>query len=237
MKKQGSDKSRLFDWLLIAVTFVGLVSTALIFHQQFIKLLPCLISLFVMVLQSRANRYGYLLGGLNSLVYAAGYYLLGLYSSMTYAVAFSFPMQVAIFIRWSRHPYKKSTIMRRTSVRVRVTAAAGFIAAWTVCYFILRHFGSSYILFDNTVTLLGIASTFLAFFAYIESNYVSAVCVVVNLVMFVVISLKTPENITYVVYSAYSLIRVLQGLVNWQKIYFEQQAGAVGGNPDAISTI
>ena len=171
-------------------------------------------------------RHGYLLGGLNSIIYAVGYFMLGLYSSMTFAVVFSFPMQILTFIRWSRHPYKKSTVMRRVSGRARVISAAAFIAAWAVCYFILRHFGSSYILFDNTVTLLGTAVTFLALFAFIEANYISAVCAVINLIMFMVISFKTPENITYVIYSVYALIRVIQGLMNWRKIYAEQQAEA-----------
>ena len=107
MKRFFTHQKEVINYIFMAVTFAGLVLTAVIFRQKFIKLLPCLISLFVMLLQSRANRYGYLLGGLNSLVYSVGYYMLGLYSSMTFAVVFSFPMQTATFIKWSRRPYKK----------------------------------------------------------------------------------------------------------------------------------
>jgi nicotinamide riboside transporter PnuC len=224
MNNNSTRKKEVVNYIFMAVTFAGLVLTAVIFRQRFIKLLPCLISLSVMLLQSRANRYGFLLGGLNSLLYAVGYYMLGLYSSMAYAVVFSFPMQTATFIRWSRRPYKKSTVMRRAGAKARATAAAVFIVLWTVCYFVLRYFGSSYILFDNTVTLLGTAVTFLTLFAFLEANYISALCAAVNLVMFIVKSFKEPENITYVIYQVYALIRVIEALINWKRIYTEQQS-------------
>ena len=67
------------------------------------KLLPTLISPVVLVLTAHANRFGFLLGGFNSLLYAATFFMEGLFFSLFTAVVVSFPVQVFSFFHWSKN--------------------------------------------------------------------------------------------------------------------------------------
>ena len=51
--------------VLMACTAVGITVTGVVYHQQFWRMLPLYVSLFVMLLNTRVNRYGLLVGSLN----------------------------------------------------------------------------------------------------------------------------------------------------------------------------
>ena len=55
-------------------------------EQTFLKTLPTLITLVVQMLLVAANRYAFLLGGTNAVLYGVAYYSEGLYFSMISAV-------------------------------------------------------------------------------------------------------------------------------------------------------
>ena len=88
-------------WLaVLTVICAALITwTGIQFQQPFLRMLPLYISLCVGMLQSRASRYASLVGGLNSLVYTFVYISLGLYASALYAIAVSFPLQIATFLK------------------------------------------------------------------------------------------------------------------------------------------
>ena len=60
-------------FILMPITAVAITITGIIWKQSFIRILPLYISLTVMLLQSRANRYAPLIGGLNSILYIFTY--------------------------------------------------------------------------------------------------------------------------------------------------------------------
>ena len=89
MKKE-TIKKNLPSFLLIGCTAVLITVTGIKFNQSFFRILPLFISLFVANLQSRVNRYGSLLGSINSLIYAGVYVYYGLYASVLSALLVSF---------------------------------------------------------------------------------------------------------------------------------------------------
>ena len=88
-------KSRL---ILLGITAAALTVTAVIFKQSVIRTIPLFVSLFIILLQTKANRFAYLLGGGNSILYAVSYVTMGLYGSALYAFCISFPLQIITFI-------------------------------------------------------------------------------------------------------------------------------------------
>ena len=68
MKSVLLTKDNLPRLCLMAVTAILITVTGILFHQSFIRILPLYVSLVVGVLQSRANRYASLLGGMNSIL-------------------------------------------------------------------------------------------------------------------------------------------------------------------------
>ena len=156
LKEDSFIRKNLFILILLTVTGILITVTGILFRQAFLRILPLYISLFVMLLNSRVSRFGPLVGGINSLLYAVVYLHYGLYASAAYAVLVSCPFQIVTFIRWSKHPYENSTVFRRMTWKQRGLTALAFAAAWLIVCAVLQRLSSNYMLLDTTTSLLGV---------------------------------------------------------------------------------
>lgn len=211
--------------LPILITAAAITAAGLWFHQNFFRILPLYVSLFVMILSAQVNRYAFLLGGLNSILYAAAYFVYGLYGMAAYALLVSFPIQIVSFLRWKKHAYRSSVELKKLTGKQRVLAVAGFTGIWVLLYLILKQAGAAYVLLDNTVTLFGICISFLQMFAFLEYTYRMIPSGLVTLALSIRMLPEHPEQIAYLIYSIYSLICVTVQLVNARKLYRLQQGG------------
>lgn len=208
---------------LIAVTAILITVTGILFHQSPLRILPLYISLIIGTLQAGANRYASLLGGLNSILYAVVYWLLGLYASAGYALFFSFPIQIATFWRWSRNKYGSSTQFRRMSTKGRVLTLLGFLAAFGVLALVLHKAGSSHQLLDNLTSLLGILISILTMLAYIEYTWLMLPSGVISICLHIATMAEHPAQITYLIFSLYSLFCVTKQFFRVRGLYAEQR--------------
>lgn len=215
--------NKIFKLTLVALTFVSIVITGIIYNQQFIRLLPLFISLYVVLFQANANRYAYIVGALNALIYTYVYIKLDLYASAASAAFFSFPIQILTFLNWRKHAYKSSVIFRKMPNRTRLLTSALLVVVWLIIYAILKTTNASYAFLDNTVSLLGIVVSILIMLAYIEYLYLFMLSTFLTLVLNVQIALDDISHITYVIYSVYSLICAIIAFVNVLKLYKVQQ--------------
>ena len=210
-------------WILMAVTFLAITVTGIVFKQSWFRMIPLYVSLIIGMLQSKANRYSSLMGGINSLLYAVVYWSLSLYGSAAYALLVSCPIQLVTFIRWSKHAYKHSTEFRKMTSKQRMWVLLGMLAAFVVLYIILARAGSGYQILDNASTLMGILVSFLTMFAFIEYTWLMLPSGVVGICLDLSVSVNHPEQITYVIYACYSLICVTIGFFRVRQLYAEQQ--------------
>lgn len=213
--------------ILIFITAAAITVTGILFRQSVLRILPLYISLIIGALQSRANRYAPLLGGFNSILYMIVYLYLGLYASAGYALLFSCPIQLVTFVRWSKKKYGNSTQFRRMSTKQRILVSTAFLLSFITLFLVLRAAGSSHQLLDNLSTLLGILISFLTMFACIEYTYLMLPSGIVSIVLNLATMQEHPEQITYLIFSFYSMICVTQGFFRVRKLYKEQQANAV----------
>jgi len=102
--------------LIMLATAIGITVTGIIFKQDFWRMVPLFVSLFIAFMNTRVNRYAPLVGGLNSVLYALVYFSYGLYSSAAYAFFVSMTLQMVTFIRWNKKPLGNSTELRRLKV-------------------------------------------------------------------------------------------------------------------------
>ena len=222
--------------ILAAVVFVALLVSGILTGQLFIKMLPCFISLAVLFFSANANRFAYLLGGINSLIYCIGYYLEGLYGSVLQSVIAGFLFQILIFFRWKKHAVEKSTKLREFSWPVRiVTVAATLLASWGFSLLLNLVNGNNTVL-DSMVFIVGLVGTALIYFGYVDQWIFTAICGVVSLAIWCVRISDDIAAITYLIYSVYNLIKIAEGAYKWhrickiQRLQVEQPAGTP---PDA----
>ena len=209
--------------IVIFLTFIAIISSSIAVKQPFIRTLPLIISLFVMLFQADANRYGYIAGGLNSLLYAWIYLRLGLYATAANALFFSFPIQLLTFFNWNNHSYKHSTIFKKMSGRMRLLTISGFIVVWVAVFISLKLAGSQYAVLDNTLSLLSILVSILTMLAYIEYSYLWLVSTAINILLNIQVMSNEPSYLPYVIFSVYSMWCVIVAFINVHRLYKTQQ--------------
>ncbi len=222
--KTDTERSPWYMYALMALTAAGITAAAVIWKQSFLRILPLYISLLVGLLQTRASRYSVLIGGINSLLYAAVFFWYRVYGSAAQALLVSFPVQMVTFVLWSKRPYGESTVFRRLTGKQRAWVAAGFLALCAAVFAALSAAGSQYRALDTLVTLMGLLVPALTLFAFIEYAPLMIVNGVLILALYLQMLGDYPEQMTYVIFAIYSLICVTLGWFRVWKLYAQQQA-------------
>ena len=199
-------RNQILQCSLLVSTFSALLASGVIFSTPFIRLLPLFLSLFIVMLQAKANRYAYIFGGLNSILYAAIYVYAGIYASAASSFFFSFPIQIFTFWNWSKNPYKKSTKFRTMSTKARILSTLGFLVVWAGVLIALTLIGSSLALLDTSASLLGMTVSILTMLAYKEYAPLWLLSSMLSLVLNVMLTVKDITYFPYAVSATYNLI-------------------------------
>lgn len=219
------NKEKVFDIALVGTTAILIMVCSLTFRENVFVVIPLYVSLFVWFLQSKANKFAFLLGGLNSILYAAVDLFNGLYASAIYDVLVSCTLQIITFINWGRHSYgKNSTIFKRLSAKQIIFTVSAGAVVWSLLYLVLSFFGSGYMLFDNTRTLLGTTATILCALSFIEYTYLQQVNIIISIVMYAMMFKEEPIMITHFIFNIYAFICSARSFIKMKKLYAEQQS-------------
>ena len=206
------------DYIIVAVYTVTLTVLSILFKQMFIKVLPCYISLVVMLLQARANKYCFLLGALNSVIYAVGYYFEKVYGSLAEALVLSFPIQMITFFVWKRNEGKSQSKTRNLTLKQALITVASFIVVWVGMYFVFKAIGDSSPILDNSIFVLSLVIYVYTLFGIVESRLLLIVSCCISLTMWTIKTFYDIKSITYVLLSVYNLYMCIKGFVIWKKI-------------------
>ena len=221
-----SDKKKaiLFEYLPMAVTGIGILVCAIIFEQMFIKVLPLFFSLLIMLLNSRANRIGFLLGALNSCIYIIGYLMEGVYGTVASTV-FGIVIMLITYFRWKNNAYGNATVFRRFSTRGRLLLASVLCIAWAATSFALWMLNGTATVIDGLTMVLGFATNILSIVAYVEAPFLNIISCFSQLALWVQIVFINGNyaDITYLIYSIYCTYMVIRTFCCWLKLYKEQQ--------------
>ncbi len=210
--------------VLLGAAFVLITVSGILVRQNILFLMPLYISLVVATFNSRVSRYGSLLGGINSVFYAAVYLYYGLYANALYALTMSCPLQLITFFRWKKRPWGHSTVFRKMSAKQRVLTLTGFAAAWVLVHLALKALGSSYLFIDTFSTLIGLLTTLLTMLAYAEYTWIMLPNALVTTITYCAMTRDNPEQLPYVIYSLYGLLCTCIAFVRVRRLYAEQQA-------------
>lgn len=217
-------KKNIFIYILMGCTAVMITAAAIYNKQDFLQILPLYVSLIIGMLQSRVSRFASLLGSINSIFYAAVYFIFNIYGSAFSALFFSCPIQILTFIRWNKHKRGGSTELRQMTAKQRIFLLLGFAAALVATWFVLPLLGSEYVFLDSATTLLGIVIYFMTMFAYVEYTTLMLINGVIGIALYIQMLGDKPEIATHLIFSVYSLICIIFAFFEARKLYKNQQA-------------
>ena len=205
-----------------------LITLGIIFNQRFIKLLPCLVSLFVYYLDSKVNRFAKLLGACNCVIYSIGYVIDGLYGSVGSALLYSMPLQLITFFMWGKNKYKnQSPKLCKISDLMRAIVLVSIILIANIYIMIFSSVeGSGYTILQGYQFAIGLAATILIMFGSIEGMVINVLNVATSLYLYFDSTVIQGQinQITYLVMQVYTLIYTVIALVQWIKLYKEQHS-------------
>ncbi len=213
----------IFTCFLVGAAFLGITITSFVFAQELYMIVPLYFSLGIMLLQSRANKYTFLLGGLNSVLYSAIYFHLKVYGVAATTFFVSMPFQLITFFRWKKHSDGNVTELKTLGLKKRLVLAAVFAVCWVLAYIVLSFFGSNYILFDNTLFLMSLVTSTLSVLCYLDFAYISCVSVFINICLAACMMREHPIQLTYLIYNVYALICCIRSVIRMSRIYKEQE--------------
>ena len=193
-------RHNLFLLIAIPVTAVLITAAAIIFKQSFLRIIPLYISLIVMALQSSVSRYAGLLGGINSIIYAAVYIYYRLYGAALQAVLLSFPMQILAFIHWGKNIENKVVKFRALTVKQRIFVILLLIVLQLILFNLLSLTDTKYAFLDSLMTLVGTLTLFLTYFPFIEYAFCNAFTSICSIILYIIMLKETPEQATYLIY-------------------------------------
>ena len=225
MKLSDRNKAILFEYLPMAVTGIGILACAIVFKQMFIKVLPLFFSLLIMLLNSRANRIGFILGAINSCIYIIGFIMEGVYGTVASTV-FGIVIMLITYFRWKSKAYGKATEFRRFSARGRVLLALVLCVAWAATVFALRMMGGTATVIDGLTMVLGFAINILNIVAYVEAPFLNIISGLSQFALWmqIVFINKNYAALTYLVYSIYCSYMIARTFYRWLALYKEQQS-------------
>ena len=167
---------------------------------------------------ANVNRYAYLLGACNSVLYAVVYFSLTLYSSAAYSLLVSSPMTFMTFLNWNKKKQGGSTQLKRLTNMQRVFVAIACIIGWGLLYVVFNPQGSQYILLDNAVSVLGITTSVLAMLRYREYGVLSIMNYCAGVILYICMLPDNPGQITYLIYSLYTVCCAITTTINLRKM-------------------
>lgn len=197
-------KNNIPTLILAAAAFVLILTFAIIYREHPINVLPLFISLAVMFLQACVSRYTFLVGAINSLIYAIPYIGMGLYVSAAASVLMSAPFQLLAFLRWGKNTKGGETEIRSLSWRGRGVVVGVFVAVWLLIYLIFGAIGAGYLVLDNTTNVISIVQSVLSVLRYFEYTVLQVFYCIFQFATFVAVVGDDPAKMTYLVYSVYS---------------------------------
>ena len=218
-KLESQARGKIMQYAMIGITFISYIVCWIFLRVSFVKILPLFVSLFVVMLQAKVNRFGYLLGGLNSILYAIIYISAGVYASAASALLFSLPMQIVTFLRWQKHAYKESTVLRRMSRKGRMLCAGAFLFVWGITLTTLTLLGSEFAFLDTSVSLLGVLVSILTMLAFVEYAPLWLVSNALSLVLNLQLTLSDISFFPYAIAGVYNLICTIISVFNVAKLY------------------
>ena len=192
--------------ILAGIELISVAVLSIVLKVKIISALPLMISAVVMFMQTRVNRYAFLLGSINSLIYVGAYISMKLYGSAFSALLLSFPFQIAAFINWQKNTTKGTTEIKRLSNKARLLLFVSMAAIWVVLFLLFNFLGSAHVVLDNTIAVVGIVSSVLCLLRYAEFSVFQIISSLVNVVLFSIMTKSDTTKVIWLIYSIYCVI-------------------------------
>ncbi len=191
-------KKRAFLIYEIIVLFL-MIAGIVYYRPPALTYISLIISMVVMLLQSKVNRYAFFVGAINSVLYSVAYTKMQLYATALHALAFSCPLQFVTFFNWNRNTNKNKTELREMTTKTRLKTIGIMVGGFLILYLIFYKMNSQYLLLDNCISILGSVTAVVCMLCFKEYIFLQILCNIFSFVTFVMMLDTDPSRIIWVI--------------------------------------
>lgn len=213
MEKNEKLISVLYEFMIFSLLAAGIFY----YKPSIFLYIPLLVSVVIMFFQSKVNRFAFLIGGINAVLYAVSYVKMSLYSTALYALVISCPLQLMTFFNWNKHTKKNKTELKEMTLKKKTALLLCMIFGFLLLYTVFLKFNSQYLFFDNCISVLGIVASVLCLLRFKEYIFLQILCNAISLVTFLIMIKNEPSRIIWVINSANAVISSCVALKNMNK--------------------
>lgn len=206
------------------IVALAIVVSAIIFEQEFINILPFLISLVVAYLQSKASRFAFLLASFNALIYAVIYFFLKLYGAVVSALIFSFLLQLITYVTWKKRPDGESTVFRALSKKWRVILGALLVVVSVVTCYTLSLTDSDFPILDGLSSIVGMSASVAALLALVEYFPLMILSRIIEFSLYFALMLTDIKHVTFIIFAIFGLVCQISALFKAKSIWQNQRS-------------
>lgn len=205
-------------WLgfaIIAVIFSSLLQK----NTNYISVIASVFGVIYAILIMKNCKSAFLYGIGNVLLLGIILFSQKVYAGAFYNLVYSFPMLVWGYVSWSnKQNLKDSGVRKMSSTRHNDLIVCICIAICLYAIF-LENIGANQVLFDATSAVLGYVGLYLMANKYIEQWNVWLISNLVNVLLWLMLSFQSTDNIPVLVMWIVYLLNSIYGYVIWKKKY------------------
>lgn len=206
-----------FVKLIAATTFIIMLVSAVIYKPNLLTVIPSFVSIFVLFMQSQVNRYAFLIGTFNSVLYGVAYILMGLYSMAANALLVSVPITFFTFLMWNKNTTNGQTKTKSLTILQRIAMFVSMAVVWIILFATFSILGSPYLVLDNTISVIGTASAILCAFRFAEFSLLNIISGVISIVLYIFMLKDDMSKISWLIFSCYSVTCSVISFINMIK--------------------
>lgn len=210
------------DIIIYSASIFLIITTFLVFDRiNYVNLITSLIGATSLIFIAKGNAIGQILSIVFSVFYLVISYKTAYFGETITYLFMNIPLAIISLVSWLKNPYEKNVL----EVKVNKIKKREFVFAFTltfiitfIFYFILKYFNTANLVFST----ISIATSFIAvYLTFRRSEYFAIGYACNDIVLIVLWTLKTIENISYlsiVTCFIVFLANDIYGFISWTKM-------------------
>ncbi|MBR5227277.1 MAG: nicotinamide mononucleotide transporter [Clostridia bacterium] len=204
-------------WLALAPLIITVLS--IFAKSAILEVVSSIAGVIYVILIARQNKYGYIFGVINVILYAILSWNEGLYGIAVINTAYSIPILIYGFIYWSKDKEGKIEKLEKDN-RIKVVACS-FLMITIYAVISKTLFNNSNVIVDGIVTCIGLVGNILMAKKYYEQWYCWIVVNSTSLIYWGITVLNDLSCVPVVAMWLIYLANTLYGLFSWKKYYYK----------------
>ena len=171
------------------------------------------------LLVTKNTKYAFIFGIINVANYGYILFTENIYGGLIYNVLYSLPMLIWGYINWCKKSKLKNSGIKKMNKKTKIISFILVLIVICACSYTLNMLSSNNYILDSISTILGYVGIYLMTNKYIEQWNVWVICNLVNLILWISLTINDLSNIPVVIMWFIYFINSLYGYITWNKKY------------------